>query len=73
MINVGTPDRILRFVIGIILLLIPFLPVAASLFVGWGSWKYLVSVVGIVLLATAAFRFCPLYSLIGVRTCSTGK
>jgi len=55
--NVGTPDRILRIIIGLILI--------AMVFVGprtpWG-W------IGIIPLATALVNFCPLYALIGIKT-----
>ena len=55
--NIGTPDKILRIVIGLILI--------ALVFVGpqtpWG-W------VGIIPLGTALINFCPLYALLGVRT-----
>jgi hypothetical protein len=29
--------------------------------------------VGIVMLGTAAFRFCPAYTLLGIRTCPISK
>ena len=58
--NVGTIDRIVRAVLGLVLL--------SQVFVGletpWG-W------IGVILLATAAFRFCPAYRLFGLRTCRT--
>ena len=48
---------------GLILVLLPF-------FSGWGFLGTVVSVlVGGVLVVTALVRFCPLYRLIGVRTC----
>lgn len=57
-INVGSLDRILRVIVGIVLI--------ALVFVGpqtpWG-W------IGIVPLVTGLFRMCPLYSLFGVNTC----
>jgi len=56
--NVGSFDRLLRIVLGIVLL--------ALVFVGpktpWG-W------VGLVPLLTGLFSTCPLYSLIGVSSC----
>ena len=56
--NVGTIDRLLRAAIGIALI--------ALVFVGPQSpWGWL----GVVPLATAALSFCPLYRLIGLRTC----
>lgn len=63
--NVGTPDRILRLVIAVILAIVPF--AVASIAPS--------SVLGIVMFAAAAilavtalFSFCPLYSLTGLRT-----
>lgn len=56
--NVGGLDRVLRAVLGIVLI--------ALVFVGpqtpWG-W------IGLVPLLTAAVRFCPLYPLLGISTC----
>lgn len=57
--NVGTLDRALRVVIGLVLI--------ACVFVGpqtpWG-W------VGLVPLLTGLVRFCPAYLLIGVNSCA---
>jgi hypothetical protein len=56
--NVGNIDRILRIVVGLVLI--------ALVFVGpqtpWG-W------IGVIPLATGLLRTCPLYSLIGLSTC----
>ena len=61
-INVGTPDRVLRVVIGLVLIAL-----AATGTVGWWGW------LGVVLLATGLFRFCPAYALLGVNTCKMKK
>ncbi len=61
-INVGTPDRVLRVVIGLVLIAL-----AATGTVGWWGW------LGVVLLATGLFRFCPAYALLGVNTCAMKK
>lgn len=60
--NVGTLDRIARIVIGLVLL-------AYALELGfpntgwnWTGW------IGIVPIFTAIFRFCPAYSLLGIRS-----
>ena len=43
---------------------------ASGMAVFEGGWpKYVAAAVGVVMLATALMRICPLYSLIGVRTC----
>lgn len=58
--NVGNLDRALRIVLGIGLLsMLVFVEGPAKF---WG-------LVGIVPLATAAMRFCPLYTVLGIRTC----
>lgn len=67
--NVGTVDRALRFGLGLILVAAAFVPPLADMVAGWGSWKYLLTACGVVMLGTAAFRFCPAYALLGIRTC----
>lgn len=56
--NIGNIDRIARAVIGIVL-------IGASLAGVIGVWGW----IGIVPLATAGFRFCPLYAVLGVNSC----
>jgi len=63
--NVGGLDRILRIAVGLALILGFFLNPEASL-----RWLYLI---GLVPLATGLMQTCPLYSVIGVNTCPTGK
>jgi hypothetical protein len=60
--NVGTIDRVLRVVAGLVLI-----GLAASGTVG--MWGY----IGVVPLLTGMFRFCPLYPLIGMNTCPMEK
>lgn len=65
--NMGTLDRLVRFSIGIVLVLLPF---ASGLAVFQSGVATLASVaVGLVMLATATLRFCPLYAIFGIRTC----
>lgn len=61
-VNVGTIDRILRAVAGIVLLALGLMSFSGGLQIG-------AIIVGIVLLATAGMRFCPAYRLLGVKTC----
>jgi hypothetical protein len=60
--NVGSIDRILRIVVGLGLISLVFVGPQTP----WG-W------VGIVPLLTAFIGFCPLYTLIGIRTCPVGQ
>jgi hypothetical protein len=50
----------------------PLVPQAAGLFAGMGDWKYAIVAAGAVMIGTAAFRFCPAYTLFGIRTCAIG-
>ncbi|GAB4125650.1 MAG: DUF2892 domain-containing protein [Sideroxydans sp.] len=56
--NVGGMDRILRIVAGLVLIGLTL----AGVIDVWG-W------IGIVPLVTGLFKFCPLYSLLGMNTC----
>lgn len=60
--NVGGIDRILRIVLGLVL-------IALTLTGTIGAWGW----IGVVPLATAAFGFCPLYTLLGFSTCPMKK
>lgn len=55
--NVGGIDRIARIIIGILLI-----GLAVAGIIGW--WGF----IGIVPLATALIRFCPLYPLLKINT-----
>lgn len=65
--NLGTADRVFRFLLGIVLLAAPFFS-GMALF-NSGLATALSIIVGIVMLATSAMRFCPLYQIFGIRTC----
>lgn len=56
--NMGSADRIARFAIGALLIV---LTLTGTI----GAWGWL----GIIPLATAFISFCPLYRIIGVKTC----
>lgn len=58
--NVGTIDRLMRIVVGLII---------AILGVWFDSWWGLV---GLIPLATGLFRFCPLYMLLNTSTVKKG-
>lgn len=64
--NIGTIDRAIRLVAGLVLVALPLLTGFAAA-TPWLWWVAIAA--GLVLLATAGMRFCPLYRLVGVRTC----
>ncbi len=65
--NIGTFDRLARLILGALLIAAPFLTGIALFQTQLGT--VLSVVVGIVLIATSAMRFCPLYRVFGIRTC----
>lgn len=63
--NVGGMDRILRIVIGALLILGFFLNKDGAY--RWMYW------LGLIPLLTGLFQTCPLYRLIGLNTCPMNK
>ena len=63
--NVGGIDRVLRILVGIVLLAMFFLFPDAS----WRYW----TLIGIVPLATGLMGWCPAYTLLGIKTCPAQK
>ena len=57
-VNVGGADRILRIAAGLVLI---GLTLAGTI----GIWGWL----GLILVATGLFSFCPAYSILGIKTC----
>jgi predicted membrane-bound dolichyl-phosphate-mannose-protein mannosyltransferase len=71
--NIGTVDRGTRFIAGLALISISFLPPSAPLLSDYGLWRWVAAAIGVVMIATAAMRFCPAYTLLGVNTCERSK
>lgn len=61
--NVGTQDKFIRTLIAVGLALLSYFNVLT------GTWGLVALGVAVVLLLTGTFRFCPLYRLLGIRTC----
>ena len=66
-INVGRIDRLLRFIFAGVLLALSLLenPILSG-----QTPRTIVGIFALIPLATAIFRYCPLYSLIGINTCA---
>lgn len=65
-VNVGTPDRIARLILGLVLIVAPFLT-------GWALftspiWTWAFVIVGLVLVVTGIVRFCPAYRIVNIST-----
>lgn len=61
-INVGKADKIIRIVLGLVLI---------GLVIGKviGLW----GLIGLIPLATGAINFCPIYHLLGINSCGIRK
>lgn len=57
-VNVGGTDRLLRVIAGLVLIGLTLMGII-------GVWGWL----GLILLATGIFSFCPAYSILGIKTC----
>jgi hypothetical protein len=64
--NLGNIDRAIRAILGLVLIAL-----AATGTVG--MWGWIGIVIGIVLLLTAIFGFCPAYAIFGMNTCPMKK
>jgi len=62
--NAGTIDRVLRVVIGIVLLY------AVLTNMVQGILMYVAAILGIMMLVTAALAYCPLYPVMKIDTAS---
>ncbi|ATG36000.1 YgaP family membrane protein [Phaeobacter piscinae] len=65
--NVGTLDRIMRLMLGLALIAAPFVSGFAIFAATWAT--VLSVVVGAVMLLVALTRSCPVYTLLGLRSC----
>jgi hypothetical protein len=65
--NVGNVDGIIRFIIGLALIIAPIYGVLGLTLKG--PLGVAGVIIGFVLLTTASFRFCPIYRVIGASTC----
>lgn len=61
-INIGTPERIIRLILGVVLLLLPLVVTLGTL------WSWVSVIIGLVLIATGILRFCPAWSIFGINT-----
>ena len=61
--NMGSTDRIIRFVIALVIGVAYFFGYITAT---WAVWTF--GIIAAVLLATSLFGYCPLYTLFGIST-----
>jgi len=59
--NIGNIDRIIRLIVGLALII--------WVVTGGPVWAW----IGLVVLATGVFKFCPVYRLLGINSCGVKK
>ena len=60
--NMGTVDRVIRFILGVAALVVSFL------FIDSPGWQIALWVVALIMLVTSYFGVCPLYMLFHIST-----
>jgi len=60
--NVGTIDKVIRVIIGTALISLVFIGPQTP----WG-W------IGVIPIVTALVSFCPLYAILGIKTCKVAQ
>jgi membrane-bound ClpP family serine protease len=58
--NVGAGDRALRIIVGLALMVMAYMGTI-------GVWGW----IGIIPLMTGMIKFCPMYAILGMKTCKT--
>ena len=76
--NVGSTDRLVRIVLGAVLLVVAILVGLGVVGIGSGTLAtvgalLVLAVVGLVLLVTGYTQTCPAYRLLGIRTLRRGN
>ena len=61
--NVGSVDKIIRLVLGIILLALGIFQLGIA-----SLWGILAVIVGVVLIVTALIKFCPIFKILGINS-----
>jgi succinate-acetate transporter protein len=60
--NVGKNDKTLRLIVGLVLLILGIMYRSSTIGV-------IAGIVGIIVLLTSLFGFCPMYSILKISTC----
>ncbi len=61
--NVGSVDKVIRFIIAIVAVYIAYQGMVAS------PWDYVLYAVGAIMVLTALSGRCPIFSILGLNTC----
>lgn len=62
--NLGSTDKILRYVVGIALAIVAYVYMDTL-----GVWLWVAIAAAVIMIGTATINFCPLYRIFGINTC----
>lgn len=62
--NMGTADRVIRTIVAFLIAVLYFTGVIS------GTWGIVLMIIAAVFLLTSIISFCPLYTLLGIKTCT---
>jgi hypothetical protein len=65
--NMGNTDRIIRLILAVVFAVLYFTNTVT------GTFGIILLVLGVVFVLTSLISFCPLYTLIGLNTCTAKK
>ena len=65
--NMGTADRIIRFIVAAVIAVLYFTNIIS------GTWGIMLMVLAGVFVLTSLVSSCPLYTLVGLNTCTAKK
>ena len=65
--NMGNSDRIVRLLVAVVVAVLYFTNTIT------GTWAIVLLVIAGVFVLTSLVSFCPLYTLVGINTCTTTK
>ncbi len=65
--NMGIADRVIRILIAVVIAVLYFTKTEPVT----GTLGMILLVIGAVFLLTSVISFCPLYTLLGIKTCKT--
>ena len=65
--NMGNTDKLIRLGVAALIAVLYYMGVIT------GTFAIVLGIFGVIFALTSLISFCPLYSLVGINTCSTKK
>ena len=66
--NVGNMDKLIRLIVAVVIFILVYTNKVTN-----PTWEYILLVVALIAAITSLINYCPVYSLLGINTCSKTK